>query len=566
MELSLNLPLARKWRPEQFEDVVGQPQVVRVLTQSIIQNRLHHAYLLTGTRGVGKTSLARIFAKALRCPNRVVSPSHSENTPAEMSTIRSCGTCSECQSIAKGQSIDVLEIDGASNNNVETIRELRENAKFLPSSGDKKIFLIDEVHMLSQAAFNAILKTLEEPPSHVLFLFATTEPNKILPTILSRCQKLDLKRVSEDQIQKRLEWICKQEQYVPEDGALYLIARSSDGSLRDSLSNLDQVVAFGGKQFTLKDVELSLGLLDDQKVLDLCKLALEGKTQEAIDRVQSFFESGIDFKILSRKLVELFYELTLAASGLAKPKERSERDWQNLNQISALASMQRLELYFQAALHASDQVLKFSDAKQIISIFAIKIALDSQRELTRSDSSPRLVSVKKNSLSPEVAPALAAATVPAPAVRTIPSAPKAKAPTFLEFVEFVRKKRPMLASLFDKAACDVWPGENKESPWVIAFSNEDYEFYKSQMTSKTALDFILQFTQEFLGYSKKPEILAREKVLSTSAAKEIETKNKIRTAEEDALQHPIVIEAQKVFGVKIQNIQWTESPTEGMTS
>ena len=185
--------LARKWRPAQFADIVGQGHVVRTLMNAIKSNRIHQAYLFTGSRGIGKTSIARIFAKAIRC----------EQAKTEDSWILSCGTCSCCKEIASGNSVDVIEIDGASNNGVEAVREIRENAKYMPSTGARKIYIIDEVHMLTTAAFNALLKTLEEPPAHVIFMFATTEPHKIPATILSRCQRFDFRRVTQAQAQQR---------------------------------------------------------------------------------------------------------------------------------------------------------------------------------------------------------------------------------------------------------------------------------------------------------------------------------------------------------------------------
>ena len=552
MNSTPHLPLARKWRPEQFDDVVGQDQVVRVLSQSIIQDRLHHAYLLTGTRGIGKTSLARIFSKAIRCTNRTL----------ESSRVLSCGVCSECVSIAKGQSLDVLEIDGASNNGVDAIRELRENARFLPSSGSKKIFLIDEVHMLTPQAFNAILKTLEEPPEHVLFLFATTEPQRILPTILSRCQKLDLKRVSDLDIAKRLRFISEREEFSPEDGALELIAKHSDGSLRDALSQLDQTVSFGGMRFTRADVESSLGLIDDEKVFAYVSCLLKGDISSGITRLNDFYYGGLDLRLLSKRLVETFYELTLAAAGISKPRERSEKDWQTILELSKKSSLDRLEIYFQAAVLTQEQTAKYSEPRHLLAVLAIKIGTDVQSLNTAVPVSS--YELKKIELVNTTASQKPEPASPSPIIMAQPPSPEVKlGGSYADFVEFVRKRKPMLASLLDKAACDQWPVV-KENAWVIAFADTDYEFYHSQLNSKQSAEYLNNFTSEFLGFAKRPEILRREVVQSSALVKEEAEKKRIRSQEELALSHPVLIEAQKVFGAKLSPIEWQKDSLESV--
>ncbi|PYJ19180.1 MAG: DNA polymerase III subunit gamma/tau, partial [Verrucomicrobia bacterium] len=229
---------ARKYRPQTFDDLVGQAHVSRTLKNAVAQNRLAHAYLFVGPRGVGKTSTARILAKSLNC---VKGP-----------TVTPCGVCDNCKEIAAGNSLDVIEIDGASNNSVEDVRQLRENVRYAPAKGRYKIYLIDEVHMLSAAAFNALLKTLEEPPEHVKFIFATTEPHtepqKVLPTILSRCQRFDLHRIPANLIAKHLQFIAGREKITLEPAAAHAIARGAEGGLRDAESMLDQLVAFCGEK------------------------------------------------------------------------------------------------------------------------------------------------------------------------------------------------------------------------------------------------------------------------------------------------------------------------------
>ena len=231
---------ARKYRPQTFDDLVGQAHVSRTLKNAVAQNRLAHAYLFVGPRGVGKTSTARILAKSLNC---VKGP-----------TITPCGECDNCREIAAGNSLDVIEIDGASNNSVEDVRQLRENVRYAPAKGHYKIYLIDEVHMLSPAAFNALLKTLEEPPAHVKFIFATTEPQKVLPTILSRCQRFDLHRIPANLIAKHLQFIAGKEKIALEPAAAHAIARGAEGGLRDAESMLDQLVAFCGVRLRARSI------------------------------------------------------------------------------------------------------------------------------------------------------------------------------------------------------------------------------------------------------------------------------------------------------------------------
>jgi len=286
---------ARKYRPQTFDDLVGQAHVSRTLKNAVTQNRLAHAYLFVGPRGIGKTSTARILAKALNCVNGP--------------TVTPDNTCDNCKEIAAGNSLDVLEIDGASNNGVEQVRELRENVRYAPSKSRYKIYIIDEVHMLTAAAFNALLKTLEEPPPHVKFIFATTEPQKVLPTIVSRCQRFDLHRIPAKLIADHLQFIAKKEKITLEPAAAHAIARGAEGGMRDAESMLDQLVAFCGEKISESDVLNVFGFTSEQSVVDLTGKVFRRETAAALDVLYEQSEAGKDMMRLMSDLISYLRDL-----------------------------------------------------------------------------------------------------------------------------------------------------------------------------------------------------------------------------------------------------------------
>ena len=325
------LVLARKWRPQLFEDLVGQEHVSRTLMNAITADRVHHAFLFTGARGVGKTSAARIFAKALNCQ--------------EGPTTQPCGHCPSCVEITNSRGIDVLEIDGASNTGVDDIRELRENIRYLPSQSRYKIFIIDEVHMLSINAFNALLKTLEEPPEHAKFIFATTEPHKIPITILSRCQRFDFKKIGLAPLQARLRYIADQEGLQITDSGLAIIARSGGGSMRDALSTLDQAIAFCGEQIGDDELQSLLGLVSRRLLIGNIEAVLERDVRQVLALVQKIDEHGHSFRRFCQQLVELVRAL-LILKVVDQPGDLidfSETELQELRSLSALASLDDLQ-------------------------------------------------------------------------------------------------------------------------------------------------------------------------------------------------------------------------------
>ena len=306
---------ARKYRPGTFDDVIGQPHVVQTLINSITTKRIAQAYLFSGTRGVGKTTVARILAKALNCERG------STGTP--------CGVCSNCLEIAQGTSVDVMEIDGASNTSVDDVREIRENVKFAAFRGKYRVYIIDEVHMLSNSAFNALLKTLEEPPPHVVFIFATTEIHKIPATILSRCQHYNFRRIARSEIVERLRHVAEQDQIIIEERSLMALARASEGSMRDGLSLLDQAVAFGGKTIVHADLEALLGAVPQELVRAMIQAITAQESAAALRVLAQLLDQGHDLRAYCAEVVEYLRNMLVVS---VVP---SSQEWQGLIEASA---------------------------------------------------------------------------------------------------------------------------------------------------------------------------------------------------------------------------------------
>jgi DNA polymerase-3 subunit gamma/tau len=378
---------ARKYRPQTFDDLVGQAHVSRTLKNAVAQNRLAHAYLFVGPRGIGKTSTARILAKSLNC---VKGP-----------TVTPCGECDNCREIAAGNSLDVIEIDGASNNSVDDVRQLRENVRYAPAKGRYKIYLIDEVHMLSAAAFNALLKTLEEPPEHVKFIFATTEPQKVLPTILSRCQRFDLHRIPANLIAKHLQFIAGKEKISLEPAAAHAIARGAEGGLRDAESMLDQLVAFCGEKISENDVLDVFGFTSEQTVVDLTGRILRGETPRAIDLLHQQSEAGKDMMRLMSDLIAYLRDLLVFKAKPDALKEDVESDVQtSLATHAELVTMDRLlELVDQFA--AAEGRMKWAPNKKLHFEVAIIKAIQSLGQATLDEVIEKLSQIRDGKPAPE---------------------------------------------------------------------------------------------------------------------------------------------------------------------
>jgi DNA polymerase-3 subunit gamma/tau len=371
------LVVARKWRPQTFDEVIGQPHVTKTLQNAISSGRVAHAYLFTGARGVGKTSVARILAKALNCEKGA--------SPAP------CNECSNCREITQSNAVDVLEIDGASNRGIDSIRELRETVRYRPAKSRHKVYIIDEVHMLTTEAFNALLKTLEEPPEHVIFIFATTEPHKIPATILSRCQRFDFRRIPMSILVKHLGGIARREGAGLSDTVLYSIAREADGSMRDAQSLLEQLLAFSGDG--LSDVEVLdiLGVVDRQTIHRIGRAILTGDVGGCLKGVEDLYRRGTDSKRFCQQLCEHFRNLLLlsleepaggGASWLDLPEE--ERD--ALRDEVKETSQESLHLYFQMMIKGEEEIRRSSLPRVALEMLLLRLA-----QLPRLESLEKLL-------------------------------------------------------------------------------------------------------------------------------------------------------------------------------
>jgi len=352
--------IARKYRPQRFADVVGQEHVTQTLTNAIAQNRIAHAYLFCGPRGTGKTTVARIFAKCLNCTGGPKVDFAEDD--------------SRCIEITEGRSIDVLEIDGASNNGVEQVRELRETVKYAPASSKFKIYIIDEVHMLSTAAFNALLKTLEEPPEHVKFMFATTDPEKVLPTILSRCQRFDLRRIPVSLITEHLGYIAKKENVNIDAEALHAIARGADGGMRDAESALDQLISFCGDKIVESDVLSMFGLTARSQVVALAGAVMNGEAETALRELNELARHGKDLGRLLSDLLGHFRNLLIfqVSKGDLKLLEVSETEAASLKEQAALCDGDTLTRLMEVLTDAEGRLRDAASKKIFIEVALLK--------------------------------------------------------------------------------------------------------------------------------------------------------------------------------------------------
>ncbi len=355
------LAIARKWRPLTLEEIAGQSHVTRTLGNALKSGRIHHAFLFTGARGVGKTTAARAFARSLNC--------------ARGPSLAPCGECGPCREIPLGNCTDVIEIDAASNNSVNDVRELRDGVRYVPSVARFKVYIIDEVHMLSTSAFNALLKTLEEPPPHVKFIFATTEVQKIPETILSRVQRFDFKRIPQAVVVERLRLICNAEGVNVSDTALRMVARAGEGSMRDSQSLLDQVISFGGDNPNDQAVADILGLVDRQVLHDMLGGVLQGDAPRCLDAIAAVYDGGYEIAQFTGELLELIRDAALVSMAprahkhMDIPVEERER----LAELAKGLPPEQLARTFHVLLEVHDQVARSSRPRAVLEMAVARL-------------------------------------------------------------------------------------------------------------------------------------------------------------------------------------------------
>ncbi len=468
--------LARKYRPQNFEDLLGQDALVQTLTNAIKNNRLHHAYILTGIRGVGKTTTARLIAKALNCTGL-----DGKGSP----TIHPCGVCENCKAIAAGRHIDVMELDAASRTGVDDIREILDGVRYKPTNARYKIYIIDEVHMLSKNAFNALLKTLEEPPAHVKFIFATTEIRKVPVTVLSRCQRFDLQRLTIEDLTKLFNKIVAAENLKAEDEALHMIAKAADGSARDGLSLLDQAISLGAGVVKTDIVKEMIGLADRSQTFELFEKLVLGDTKETIIKLQEQYKNGANPTTLLQDLINITHLLakTKLVPSFVNDPSLSEAEKELCQRLGAKVSIAVLSKMWQMMIKGLGELqvapVQIDALEMILIRIAYSASLPTPYEL--------LNDVKKNSNLSLSRPAAAATSAPAPVFRAAPAAePDSELSDTPKFQAFDRLTD--LVNYLEQKKMPLAEYALKNDVSVSEFSNG---FIKMTVSEKIHPDFIL---------------------------------------------------------------------------
>ncbi|MFN8943415.1 MAG: DNA polymerase III subunit gamma/tau [Pseudobdellovibrionaceae bacterium] len=577
---------ARKWRPQDFTQLVGQPHISQTLLNALKNNRVTHAFLFTGPRGTGKTSTARILAKSLRCPNAV------DFVP--------CNHCHSCEDISRGTSLDVIEIDGASNNGVDSIRELRDSVSFMPSFGKYKIYIIDEVHMLSGSAFNALLKTLEEPPPHVIFMMATTEAHKIPQTILSRCQRFDFRRISTKVISAHLRKICDAENLEADDEALWLIARQADGSMRDSQSLFDQVISFASGKLSTESVVRILALTDRVLLQDILVRIFHRDSKGILELITRMNQIGVEPEILIAELLEmvrncLFY--LISPDQLSSILDVPDNEVQFYKDISKTITETDCHLIFDMAMKSQADISAAPDSRLVMEICLLRMAsapsmMDLKTMLqsgpvasTGQTASPSPQQIKTQNQNPKLTPSQSntsqktsttAATSPSSVLTQEAALVKEtnKVDThlgrWLECIDRIRSEDPRLAAKVEGISF------LKEDQRRLLFQFPAHlGFLQSQLSDPATKQLIQKFIDVVWGAGFTFELvlntgdavspstkISADKSLGDSA---ITLAQKKKLTDEEVIrqkveEHPTVKAAQRIFNVKIEKISDLKKP------
>lgn len=530
------LVLARKWRPQTFGELIGQEPICRILQNAITHNKVSHAYIFSGPRGVGKTSMARILSKALNC-----------NTG---STIEPCGICLSCKSVSEGSSVDVIEIDGASNTGVENIRDLRERVRYAPSFGRYKVYIIDEAHMLSTSAFNALLKTLEEPPPHVIFVLATTDPRKIPPTVLSRCQHLSFKRIPHNKIKERLEFISKSEGINATTSAIELIARASDGSMRDSLTILDQILSFSD-EITESDVKDLFGFTDVEILSELISSVIEGDRKKIISLISTLTDSGADLRMITRDVLLFLRKLLILkivenAEGII---DITEKELNEINRIKQMTSEEHLALLFSELLKAEPSIRNAYFPRAAMEIALIKLSLLSH--FKSIDEALQTVKSGGSFIQKDI-----------PHTPTEDSSPKPKTSSRLTAFDKTMLDAMKIEDIWNKAVEKI--GELNH-PLACRIKEGDISFKDDKiiLTFKDGHSFHVESINENLNIINKviSDISGRNISLEIKTTQEKPINKK--ELKEKALQNPVIQEALKLFDGRILDVIPTNNKAGG---
>ena len=528
--------LARKWRPKNFSEMVGQEHVLKALINALDNDRLHHAFLFTGTRGVGKTTIGRILAKSLNCEAGISS--------------EPCGTCSACVEINEGRFIDLIEVDAASRTKVEDTRELLENVQYAPTRGRFKVYLIDEVHMLSNHSFNALLKTLEEPPPHVKFLLATTDPQKLPVTILSRCLQFNLKRLSVTAIAEHMEYVLGKEAVSFESPAVYAIAVAADGSMRDALSLLDQAIAHGGGQVNTRDVHDMLGTIEHHHVEDLLKAVNAGDAALLLDEVGRLSDKSPDFNMILGDLISLLHRVAIAQQApSAIDNNQGDRD-----SVLALAqSMQAedIQLYYQIALIGKRDLGMAPDTRSGLEMVLLRMLAFKPYEIEASPAQAAPVAQSKakvqgSSTAPSRPQPASQANADAPPIAAASPAHSASAPAsdWSQVVEALGLKA-IARELATHCVLEERKGSKMNFTLDPAFE---------QLCTKSAQQRLEQALSSYFGETTSIDIKIAVSSSETPAAqKQRHSEEKQESAVEAIKNDPFVRELQDVFNADLDS-------------
>ena len=540
--------LARKWRPQRFEDVVGQPHVVQTLTNAISAERIAHAYLFSGARGIGKTSVARILAKALNCAQ---GPSPSP-----------CNQCESCKEITKSASIDVFEIDGASNRGIDEIRELRENVRYLPAKSSYKIYIIDEVHMLTAPAFNALLKTLEEPPPHVIFIFATTEVHRVPITITSRCQLFDFRRIPAAEIMDHLRHIAQEEHIQISDVSLRVLAREAEGSMRDAQSLLEQMIAFSGKTISDEDLLEVLGVIDHQELFSTATAIIEGDAVRCLETIERLYLHGHDLRRFCQELAEHFRNLLVMKMSNEPQKlvDLTDAELTELKEQADKVSSSTLQQFFHFLLKGEEEIRRSSNPKLVLEMSLLRLTelpkvMDMDEVISQmlkleqkiatggqpmaeprrreEDAGQQEVSVgytqteETNTVDPKV----------------VADSPLAK---WQAVLKRMRQEKPALAASLERVSV------REPKPDLIELDFNGHEFDYEMVKERESFGLLNRVSREIFGEKMKISLIA--------GGEEIRRKQKGKTdrqrlQQRKALKHPLVTEALEIFGGEIVEVK-----------